>query len=85
MSTYLWVVVIKKVQVDPQLPHALKRISEPQTKNEKAKTTKVQPPSKTPHFPHIFQTSSLKWGDRKVKVGVLFSIYRTHLSSQLLS
>lgn len=52
-STYLWVVVIDKVEVDPQLPHALKRISEPQTKNKNPKKTKV-----TPHQSlHTFPTS----------------------------
>lgn len=35
--TYLWVVVINEVQVDPQLPHTLKSISEPQTENRKTK------------------------------------------------
>lgn len=38
-STHLWVVVIEEVQVDPQLPHALKRISEPQTDNKNPKKT----------------------------------------------
>lgn len=28
---HLWVVIIDEVEVDPQLPHALKGISEPQT------------------------------------------------------
>lgn len=35
--TYVWVVVINEVQVDPQLPHTLKGISEPQTENNKTK------------------------------------------------
>lgn len=38
-STHLWAVVVNQVQVDPQLPHALKRISEPQTDNENPKKT----------------------------------------------
>lgn len=38
-STHLWVVVMDEVQVDPQLPHALKRISEPQTDNKNPKKT----------------------------------------------
>lgn len=36
---HLWVVVINEVQVDPQLPHTLKGISEPQTEKHKTSGT----------------------------------------------
>ncbi len=40
---YLWVVVINEVQVDPQLPHTLKGISEPQTgKNKTSGSAEMQ-------------------------------------------
>lgn len=31
----LWVVVVDEVQVDPQFPHGLKSVSEPQTEERK--------------------------------------------------
>lgn len=37
LFAYLWVVIVNEVQVDPQLPHTLKGISEPQTDDNKRK------------------------------------------------